>query len=214
LLKGPVIGPMVICGVIFIKSNLSFLDDIGVKDSKKLSPKKRIELASKLKKEATSYKIIEVSPQEIDAREKERITLNRLEVIKMSEIINILKPDYIYIDAADVNELRFKESIESLIEYSPMKIISRHKADDLYPIVSASSIIAKQHRDSIINNLHQKYGNFGSGYPSDIKTVNFLRDWIKKHRKCPPFARRSWETTKKILDEEILNKKITDYFNF
>lgn len=214
MLKGPVFGPMIICGVCFAKSDLPFLTDIGVKDSKKLSPKKREILASILKKKALSYKIIEITPQEIDNRIEERITLNRLEELKMAEIINSIKPDIIYIDAADVNETRFKDSIEKLINYFPKKIISKHKADDLYPIVSASSIIAKDYRDSIIKNLQIKYGDIGSGYTSDTYSINFLRNWIIQNKKCPPFARKSWETTKKILEEEIYNKKITDYFNF
>jgi ribonuclease HII len=214
LLKGPVFGPMIICGVCFRKSNLSLLDEIGVKDSKKLTPKKREQFAKIIKTEAYSYKIIEVSPQEIDKRENMRITLNRLEEIKMAEIINELKPNFVYIDAADVNEERFKKSIEVLLNYKPVGIISKHKADDLFPIVSASSIIAKDFRDSIIENLRKKYGNFGSGYPSDEVSIKYLRKWIKEHKKCPPFTRESWITAKKIMNEEIYNKKITDYFNF
>ncbi len=137
--------------------------------------------------------------------------MNRLEEIKMAEIIEALKPHIIYIDAADVNEARFGKSIQKLLNHSPIKIISKHKADDLYPIVSASSIIAKDMRDSIIEELKKNYGDFGSGYPSDTRTTEFLRKWIAEKKKAPPFARKSWETTKKIIREEISNTKITDF---
>ena len=67
----------------------------------------------------------------------------------MAEIINELKPDCIYIDAADVKEDRFGDSIEKLLKFTPKKIISKHKADDIYPIVSAASINEKAVRDAV-----------------------------------------------------------------
>jgi len=138
--------------------------------------------------------------------------LNELEEFKMAEIIRELKPSSIYIDAVDVNEDRFRDSILNLLDYSPEEIISKHKADDLFPIVSAASIIAKDKRDTLIEEMKEKYGDFGSGYPSDKRTIDFLRKWIKKNKKIPYFARKSWATTKKILDEELSNRKITDFF--
>ena len=203
MLKGPVLGPMVLCGICYFKSTLLSLSEIGVKDSKKLSPKKRSELAEVLKRDCYSYKIVVVNSQEIDNRKTKRITLNQLEELKMAVIINNLKPDIIYIDAADVNEKRFGNSIKRLLHYNPKKIISEHKADDTYPIVSAASIIAKDTRDTIINELKLEYGEIGSGYPSDERTTTFLRNWIIKNKKAPKFARKTWKTTKKILQNTV-----------
>jgi ribonuclease HII len=211
--KGPVIGPLVICGVCFIESRLAFLNNIGVKDSKKLSPNKRAELAKIIKDNCHSIEVIIVSVKEIDDREKNRITLNRLEELKMAEVLNKLQPNMIYIDAVDVNEKRFGNSIKMLLHYKPKKLISEHRADDIYPIVSAASIVAKDTRDSLIDKLKQGFGDFGSGYPSDKRTTDFLRQWIKEHKKIPYFVRTSWETTKKIFNEEVGSKKITDYFD-
>jgi ribonuclease HII len=182
-----------------------------VKDSKKLTPNKRRNLAKLIKDNCDSIKILIVSPEEIDQRRDKRITLNTLEELKMAEIIRELKPNRIYIDAVDVNEKRCKNSILSLLDYKP-EVVSKHKADDLYPIVSAASIVAKDKRDALIEELKGKYGDFGSGYPSDRKTIDFLREWIKEKKKSPPFARRSWDTIEKIIAEEINNKKITDFF--
>lgn len=204
---------MVLCGICFDKSKINFISEIGVKDSKKLSSKKRSELAKLLKNNCHSHKIVVVSPQEIDEREIKKVTLNRLEELKMAEIINELKPDIIYIDAVDVNEVRFGNSIKTLIGYEPKEIISKHKADVLFPIVSAGSIVAKNKRDTLILESHKKYGDFGSGYPSDIKTINFLRNYVKKYKKPPNIARKSWDTTKKIIDEEVSTKKITEFLN-
>ncbi len=210
--KGPVIGPLVLCGVCFKESSLSYLTKIGVKDSKKLTTKRRSILAKLIKESCYSFKVIVVLPDEIDKREEKRITLNKLEELKMAEIIRELKPDSIYIDAVDVNEARFAQSILNLLNYNPKEIISKHKADDLFPIVSAASIIAKDKRDSLIDELKEKYGDFGSGYPSDKKTINFLRDWIRKNQKVPSIARKTWATTKNLVNEELVNKKINDFF--
>ncbi|MFX1571295.1 MAG: ribonuclease HII [Promethearchaeota archaeon] len=212
MLKGSVLGPMVICGVCFTNHKLEFLSEIGVKDSKKLSTKRRSQLSKLIKNNCYSYKIIIVDPEEIDQRKEKNITMNRLEELKMAEIINILKPDIIYVDAADVNEERFGRSIKKLLNYKPKRIISKHKADDIYPIVSAGSIIAKNKRDTSIDELKKKYGEFGSGYPSDVTTIEFLRVWVKKHKKAPQIARKSWDTTKNILNEEVANRKITEFF--
>lgn len=214
--RGPVLGPMIICGICFEESKLSYLKELGVKDSKKLKKEKRTELAKILKREAYRFKLVEVSCVEIDDREKKKISLNKLEELKMVLILNHLKPDIIYIDAADVNEKRFGKSIHKELSYKPQKIISKHKADDLFPIVSAASILAKNRRDAIIDRLRNKYkelgyNDCGSGYASDQRSVNFLREWIKKHKNPPKFARKSWETTKKILEEEIYTKKLTDF---
>jgi ribonuclease HII len=207
----------VVCGVCFTESNLEYLEEIDVKDSKKLSKKKRIALSKLIKTQCVCYKELIVSTREIDQRFEKNINLNMLEINKFAQIINDLKPDIIYMDAADTNEERFREFILEKLNYSPHKIISEHKADEKYPIVSAASIIAKDKRDVIIDNLREKYLNLGysdlgSGYPSDKKTTQFLREWIRSEKKAPPFARKTWETTKKMLDLELYNKKITQYF--
>ena len=209
--RGPVIGPLVLCGICFKASKLPFLKQIGVKDSKKLSPKKRSDLAELLKENCHSFEIIVISAKEIDQREQNNITLNQLEEFKMAEIINKLQPEIVFVDAVDVNEERFGKSLKNLLQYKQIKIISKHRADDIYPIVSAASIVAKEKRDSIIDELKQTFGNLGSGYPSDKRTTDFIRKWVKKNKNIPYFVRTSWETTKKIIDEELGTRKITDY---
>ena len=158
-----------------------------------------------------SFKIILVFPKEIDQRVETKTTMNKLEEFKMAELINYLKPQIIYIDAVDVEEDRFSKSISNLLNYQPKQIISKHRADDLYPIVSAASILAKNKRDLIIEDLKDKFGDFGSGYTSDKRTTDFLRKWIREHKSAPSIARKSWETTKKMINEEVTNRKISDY---
>ena len=62
--RGPVIGPMVMCGIVIDEKDTDKLLQIGVKDSKLLTPKQRENLFEKIKKIAKSYEIIIISPKE------------------------------------------------------------------------------------------------------------------------------------------------------
>ena len=75
--RGPVVGPLVIAAVVVDESKLSNLETLGVKDSKKLSPKKREELFKEIIRLVDDYFILEISPEEIDNREG---TMNEFEV--------------------------------------------------------------------------------------------------------------------------------------
>ncbi|MGC8995764.1 MAG: ribonuclease HII [Thermoplasmata archaeon] len=198
--RGPVIGPLVICGVC---GDPDLLKEIGVKDSKKLSPKRREYLYDEILKIVKSYKCIEIWPEEIDSL-REKMNINEIEEKYFSEIINSLEGDVFILDAADVSEERFEEMIRKNLN-KDVKIISKHKADSDYPIVSAASIIAKVTRDREIENIKKQIGDFGSGYPSDPRTIKFIRDYIEKNGKYPPFTRKSWKTIKNI------NKYIEEY---
>ncbi|MBR9692216.1 ribonuclease HII, partial [Candidatus Woesearchaeota archaeon] len=64
--RGPVIGPMVMCGVVMEETNLPKLDKLGVKDSKLLTPKQREALFEKIKKTVKAYEILTIYPEEVD----------------------------------------------------------------------------------------------------------------------------------------------------
>jgi ribonuclease HII len=128
------------------------------------------------------------------------------------------KPDLIYIDAADVKEERFGESIKHRLKFEPKKIISKHKGDSLFKIVGAASILAKTRRDAIIQELKKKYGEIGSGYPSDPTTINFLEIYYQTNQIFPNFVRTWWKTAENIKMKYSKNdkvkknqKKITDF---
>lgn len=196
--RGPVLGPMIIAIVVADEKTLEKFKTYGVKDSKQLSPLMREKLYNIIKEEATYVNSLELKPIEIDEVVLNGHKLSILEAKKMAELINTIKNiDIVYVDAAHINAEYFKGIIQSHLTYN-VRIICEHNADERYVSVSAASIIAKVERDRIINNLKQKYGDFGSGYPSDQKTINFLKKWIRTHNDLPPFARKSWSTIKKL----------------
>lgn len=201
--KGPVLGPMCVAGVLIDEKKLDTLAQMGVKDSKQLTAKRREVLAGEIKKLADKYFILEVSASQIDELRKV-MTMNEIMVVCYVKVLEALKPDRAFVDAADVIAERFGENIKK--KYSrEIKLTSEHNADDKYPIVSAASILAKVHRDALIKMLEKNVGvEIGSGYPSDPKTIKFLEGWIQEHGKLPDFARSSWETSQRLLSKFIV----------
>src|SRR3989338_7731785 len=89
--RGPVIGPLVMCGYLVDESKLNDLKKTGVKDSKMLSGGRREEICPALKLIASDYIILEKSAAEIDIL-RGVSNLNRMEISMMAEIINALRP--------------------------------------------------------------------------------------------------------------------------
>jgi len=202
--RGCIIGPLVVAGVLVKEENLPVLRQLGVKDSKLLSPKKREALFNEITSLAENRHVIKIPPSEIDHAVECQIKLhklNRLEAKTMTQIINILKPNEAYLDAADVLEERFTQHVQEGLTVKT-KITSKHTADKIYPVVSAASIIAKVERDKEIETLKQVYGDFGSGYLADKKTLRFLKQWLQTHSDYPSCVRKSWKTAKQIKNEK------------
>jgi len=211
--RGPMIGPMVICGVLIDPEKLPELKQIGARDSKTLSHAQRVRLKKGIEQIASKIVIRSVSAAKID-RLRKRTTMNEIEIAEFSSIAKTLNPQILYLDAADVKADRFGIKVGELsgLASQGAVIISEHKADSKYPIVSAASIIAKVERDRAISEYHKKYGDFGSGYPSDPKTVDFVKILVSNNQKLPPVVRKSWESVRKILDEKSAEQSTLDSF--
>jgi ribonuclease HII len=201
--RGCVVGPLVVAGVLVKTENLQFLVDLGVKDSKLLSAKKREALYPEIIKLTEKYHIIKVPPAQIDKVVNSSRTLhklNRLEAQTMAKIIEVLRPDEAYVDAADVLEHRFGNHISECLRIKT-KIVAEHKADRTYPVVSAASIIAKVERDGEVAKLRVRYGDFGSGYLTDEKTMVFLKRLLDANGEYPSCIRKSWKPAQRAKSE-------------
>ncbi len=202
--RGSVMGPLAV-GIIRTDSDEGLLS-LGVKDSKKLTPKKRESIYEDLVGSYDTY-VVEVSASEIDELRKD-ISLNEIELNMFVEAFNKLTGDVAYADCPDVNEARFSLSMS---RKCTGRIVAEHKADDSYPVVSAASIIAKVTRDRRITEISEEFGkNIGSGYPSDHITMDFIEKWIKDNG-FPPFNTRcSWEPVRRLMSLAA-NTKISDW---
>lgn len=192
--KGAVLGPMVVAAAGITDPGL--LDSLVVRDSKMLTPRKREEIYSALI-EGCAYHVVYISPEEIDSA-LPLISMNMVVAQAHAACVAALHPKTAYLDACDVNAARYARIILGLLP-DPCHVIAEHRADSTYPIVAAASIIAKVERDRSMANLVLKYGDIGSGYPSDTKTIRFLRQYIEEHGVSPPCARKSWKTVSTLL---------------
>ncbi|MFA6363339.1 ribonuclease HII [Methanoregula sp.] len=195
--KGSVLGPMVVAAVGARSADI--FCDLGVKDSKKLTPAERELLFPLIKKRCRVATVI-IPAEEIDAIRRE-MTMNACVARAHAQVIKKLAPDTAYVDACDVNPFRYAETVKSHLDIA-CEIVSEHHADDTYPIVSAASIIAKVTRDREITKLAKKYGKIGSGYPSDPITIAYLSAYIDQHKSPPPIARKSWKTVSTMMGKK------------
>jgi ribonuclease HII len=215
--RGPVIGPMVLAGVLCDSKKEGDLKELGVKDSKQLTSNKREEIVKEIKKNYSFYfEIIEA--KEIDAKTKAGINLNRIEAIAAARIVNNLVKNFgmekgkieVIIDCPSPNCENWKAIVERYLDEEIKKkvlIKAEHKADANHPCCSAASIVAKTTRDSEIEILKKELGSdFGSGYASDEKTLLYVKENFNLLKE-KGLVRECWDTCKRIKGE-IEQKKL------
>ena len=211
--RGPIIGPLVICGLALKEEDQKALIKLQAKDSKLLTKIKREQLFDKVKDISYKYEIIIISPDEIDraVNNHDGLNLNWLEAHKSAEIINLLKPDKVIVDAPSNNIQKYKDYLLKLIKNKKIDLILEHKADLNYPVVSAASILAKVTRDNEIEKIKKKIKiDFGSGYMSDPKTASFLEKYYEKHSNL---FRKSWLPYQNMLNNKF-QSKLEDFSKF
>ncbi len=209
--RGPVIGDMVIAGVLLTsRRTQAVLAREGVKDSKELSRRKREALFPIIQRRALSVMVRIVTADDVDAWRGRGGSLNELEAKVFSEIINEAHPEEAIVDCSDVIPATFQARMTRYLGRSAPRPICEHFADKNYPVVSAASIVAKVVRDRRIRDLCDSFGELGSGYCSDRRTIAFLESWYDRTGTFPPFARKTWCTIGRIENERA-QKRLPDY---
>ena len=196
--RGPLIGPLVMCG--FYVGGLQErkrLEKLPLNDSKALSAKKREALAAELIH--FEHELVVIQPEELD-----RNNINELEIRAVARLIKRFNPRVAIVDAMVppggipklLCHLRYligwKKSRES------PHLILENKADAIYAVCMAASILAKVARDREAERLRVQFGDFGSGYPSDPKTRNFVTALRGSFGNFSPHLRHKWATLKKL----------------
>jgi len=194
--RGCLLGPLVVGGVSATAEGARALKRLGVKDSKKLSPRKRESLYPEIVKVCSKVHFESISPAEIDAvvnAGKRLRKLNYLEAVYFAKVIDHLGARKVIVDASDVIPKRFRDDIRENLR-KKCDVSAFHKADRDYPVVSAASIIAKVERDRAVELLRGTHGDFVSGYPSDPVTRSFFTERMKRGEPLPQYVRKSWKT--------------------
>ena len=200
--------------------------EIGVRDSKLLTPHRRSILFDAIRSIASEVKTDIIMPADINEAMKKGISLNELEAIRFARLFDTMESNIhsFYIDSPDVIAERFGIRLKMLSSKptrvigvkgkrstnaakNPVRLIAEHKADTKYPVVSAASIIAKVTRDAEISKLEKKLKfRIGSGYPSDYKTIEAVRSHLY-NSKLTEHLRMRWKTL-----ENIKQAKISDFY--
>lgn len=180
--RGPLAGPVVACACILPKGVVFH----GVKDSKALSPSERKRLADFLISHPNvSFALGLVSHEKID-----EINILRATMLAMRQAIIALpiKPDFVLVDGRD----------RPPTDFPTMPIV---RGDALCQSIAAASIIAKVHRDAIMDDYHKRYPEYGFDKHKGYATAHHLKA-IEKHG-CCPIHRKSFAPIKKeVIKEE------------
>lgn len=216
--RGPVLGPMILAGVLIDKKHFNELKKLGVKDSKQLTPKRREFLADKIREIVENFEVVIATPNEIDSSIESGVNLNEVEAIKAAKIIDklnsILPKDYsrklkVVIDCPSVSLSKWSDLLKTKINnLSNLEISCEHKADKNHISVSAASILAKSRREKEMDSLRKKYGDeIGSGYTSDPYTQKFIEK-NANNKKFDELFRKSWATWKNASTNSAQKKLI------
>ncbi|MDD4595163.1 MAG: ribonuclease HII [Candidatus Izemoplasmatales bacterium] len=178
--RGPLAGP-VVAGAVILNPNHVIE---GLDDSKKLTQKKREELAIEIKKYALAYGIGYVFENEID-----QINIYQASRKAMLKAINTLtiSPDFILSDAMPLST----QSIPYLA------IV---KGDQLSASIAAASILAKVSRDEYMSLMDMKYPEYGFAIHKGYPTRAHL-DALAKYGPCP-IHRKTYRPIRMLLEQQ------------
>jgi len=178
--RGPLCGPVVACTVMVKKFSIFNFQFLKLRDSKKLSPKRREEFYKIL----TSHPAIEWGIGKVSEKVIDKINILEATKLAMKKAVKKLKrkPDFLILDGK--MELDLSISQKSIV-----------KADEKVFSCAAASIIAKVNRDRIMLRYHKKYPQYGfdkhKGYPTRRH-----RRMLKKYGPCKIY-RKSFKPLKK-----------------
>lgn len=162
--RGPLAGPVVCACVIMPMESEKIIE--GVNDSKKLSAKKREELFDKIVDIAISYSIVEIDEKKID--EIDILQATKLGMKRAVENLKVM-PDLVLVDAVKIDVALPQENII--------------KGDALSYNIAAASILAKVHRDRMMENFDMKYPEYGFAKHKGYGTKAHI-EALKKYGKC------------------------------
>ncbi len=205
---------MVIAGVTIDPQDENKLRALGVKDSKELTPARREELYKEIERIAKDIFVLKVAACRIDSYRSMGINLDKIEAMKMAEIIDFNSSKKIFVDGLTQNPKKFKGLISSFVKRNKdAELIVENYMDESIISVSAASIVAKVERDKEIEELKKQVNfNFGVGYPHDPLTIQFMEKIMKEAngKQLPDYIRKSWVTTE-MMQERNWQRKVFDF---
>ncbi|MDY2797554.1 ribonuclease HII [[Pasteurella] aerogenes] len=183
--RGPLVGAVVTAAVILDPNQ----PIEGLKDSKKLSEKKRMLLAEEIKQKALAWSLGRAEAEEID-----QLNILHATMLAMQRAVKNLKiqPHFVLIDGNRVPDL-------------PMPAQAVVKGDSLVAEISAASILAKVARDQEMLVLDHRYPNYAfaqhKGYPTKLHLEKLAQFGV-----LPEYRRSFAPVRKLLLDAKNINR--------
>ncbi|MBQ4874851.1 MAG: ribonuclease HII [Rickettsiaceae bacterium H1] len=181
--RGPLSGPVLAAAVVVDKNNFIH----GIKDSKKLSPNKRLELYDSITK-GYKYELGSASVDEID-----RYNILNATKLAMSRAINTLNSK-IKLDNILIDGNHYPNNIN-------IPMITVKNGDNVSISIATASIIAKVVRDQLMSDLHNDYPLYNwqknKGYGTKEHIIAIKKYGITKHH------RKSFAPIKNFLAKEL-----------
>ncbi len=172
--RGPLAGPVVVCAVMLPLPPAEF--DIPVNDSKKLTERRREELAAALKADSrVRYAIVERSPEEIDRMNILRATQDAMRAAALA--LGEPAPQAVLVDGLGFQPFPF-----------PVQFLV--KGDSHSASIAAASILAKTYRDHLMDEMDALYPGYGFAKNKGYGTAEHLAA-LAKLGPCP-IHRRSF----------------------
>jgi ribonuclease HII len=166
--RGPLAGPVVAAAVVLDRTQPIG----GLRDSKLLTEHQRVELASEIRRKAKAFAIASASHAEIDG-----INILQASLLAMERAVIRLKlvPDLVRVDGRHIPVFRDPQR-----RYIAEPVID---GDNLVPVISAASILAKVCRDRLMRRLHRRFPQYGFDENKGYATAAHLRA-LAAHGPC------------------------------
>ncbi|KAJ7296077.1 hypothetical protein O6H91_02G002000 [Diphasiastrum complanatum] len=208
--RGPVLGPMVYGCAYCPLIKKEELGSMQFADSKTLTEAKRQELFECIKADSSmAWAVDVIDPKDLSAQmlQRERRSLNVISYESAKGLINCTLNLGVHLAEVFVDTVGDAEKYQAWLteRFPQIKFTVSKKADSLFPIVSAASIVAKVTRDRSLRDwkldetLSTISRDFGSGYPADPET----KAWLLQHKDAvfgfPSLVRFSWATCKPLI---------------
>lgn len=181
--RGPLAGPVVAACVHIAPDVLSLPFWADVNDSKKLTPRKRADLARHIRENST-YGIAEATVDEIDG-----LNIHQATLLAMRRAYESL-PANIDIEGSVLIDGKFTPAL-------PVPATAVIGGDGLHLCIAAASILAKVTRDGIMASLHEQFPAYGWAHNAGYGTKDHLES-LKTHGPSP-HHRRSYAPVKALL---------------
>ena len=226
--RGPIAGPVAVCAFVFLSNDYeSYVLKFGkenklpLRDSKKLTNIQKQKwydfFMEEKKKGSCDFAVSAVSASDIDkigiVPSIQKALNNSLAMVTTQEILLVRSSDeggrgarpsqevspasfHIYLDGG----------LRAPLEYVNQETII--KGDELHPVISCASIVAKVTRDSMMEKYAQEYPDYGFENHVGYGTANHYAA-IKKHGMTPLHRKTFLKNIKWVKQQSIQNLKVT-----